>query len=78
MGKNKLKELIIEHKERFLLKEGLIKRDIQEKIRRFFKPREIVLITGVRRSGKSSLMGIEKIGNTNVEIIPLWKWLLRD
>jgi hypothetical protein len=54
--KNKLKELIIEHKERFLLKEGLVKRDIQEKIKRFIKQREIVLITGVRRSGKSSLM----------------------
>lgn len=56
MEKNRLKELIIEHKERFLLKEGLVRRDIQEKIKGFIKQREIVLITGVRRSGKSSLM----------------------
>ncbi len=56
MERNKLKELIIEHKERFLLKQGLVKRDIQKEINKFIKQREIVLITGVRRSGKSSLM----------------------
>ncbi len=56
MNKNKIKELIIEHRERFLSKANLVKRKIQENINSFFKHREIILITGVRRAGKSSLM----------------------
>ncbi len=56
MEKYKLKELFIEHKEKFFSKEGLIQRDIQEKIRPYLHSKETVLITGVRRSGKSSLL----------------------
>lgn len=56
MEKDKLKELIIEHKERFLSKTGLIKREIQKDIENYLKHKEIILITGVRRGGKSSLM----------------------
>lgn len=56
MEKEKLKELIIEHKEGFLSKRGLIKRESQKEIERYIKQKEIVLITGVRRGGKSSLM----------------------
>jgi len=56
MEKNKIKELIIEHKERFLAKTKLIKREIQKDINSFLKQREIIVITGVRRGGKSSLM----------------------
>ena len=56
MENNKIKELIIEHKERFLAKTKLIKREIQKDINSFLKQREIIVITGVRRGGKSSLM----------------------
>jgi len=56
MEKNKLKELIIEHKEKFLSKGGLVRREIQDDIKNFIKQKEIILITGVRRGGKSSLM----------------------
>lgn len=56
MEKNKLKELITEHKKLFLDKKGLIKRSIQDKIGKFLKSKEIIVITGVRRGGKSSLM----------------------
>lgn len=56
MERNKLKELIIEHKERFLSKQGLIRREIQKEIENYIKHKEIILITGVRRGGKSSLM----------------------
>ncbi len=56
MDKEKLKELIIEHKERFLAPAELITREIQKSINNFLKHREIIIITGVRRSGKSSLM----------------------
>ena len=56
MEKNKLKELILEHKTRFLARDHLTKRDIQKSIEPYLKQREIILITGVRRSGKSSLM----------------------
>lgn len=56
MEKNKLKELIIEHKEKFLSKGGLVRREIQDDIKNFIKQKEIILITGARRGGKSSLM----------------------
>lgn len=56
MKKESLKELIVEHKERFLSKKGLIKREAQGTVENYLKHREIVLITGVRRGGKSSLM----------------------
>ncbi|MDI6792689.1 MAG: ATP-binding protein [bacterium] len=56
MEKDKLKELIIEHKERFLTKKDLIKRKIQANINSYLKHREIIVITGIRRGGKSSLM----------------------
>ena len=56
MEKDKLRELIIEHKERFLSRKGLIKREIQRDIENYIKHKEIILITGVRRGGKSSLM----------------------
>lgn len=56
MEKNKLKELILEHKSRFLARDHLTRRDVQKSIEPYLKQREIVLITGVRRSGKSSLM----------------------
>lgn len=56
MEKNKLRELVVEHKEGFLSRKGLIRREIQKDIERYIKHKEIILITGVRRGGKSSLM----------------------
>ena len=56
MEKEKLKELIIGHKESFLSRDGLVRREIQDKIIDYIPQREILIITGVRRSGKSSLM----------------------
>lgn len=56
MEKNKLKQLIVEHKERFLKPAQLVRRGIQKHIESYVKQREIVIISGVRRSGKSSLM----------------------
>jgi hypothetical protein len=56
MEKEKLKELIIGHKEKFLSRGGLVRREIQDQIANYIPQREILIITGVRRSGKSSLM----------------------
>ncbi len=56
MEKNKLKQLIIEHKQRFLSAQDLVNRENQETIKSYLEQKEIVIITGVRRSGKSSLM----------------------
>lgn len=56
MDKNKLKQLIAEHRERFLATANLIKRKSQEIIKPYIKQKEIVVISGIRRSGKSSLM----------------------
>ena len=56
MEKEKLKELIIGHKESFLSRGDFVRREIQDKITDYIPQREILIITGVRRSGKSSLM----------------------
>jgi uncharacterized protein len=56
VDKAHLKELIVEHKDRFLARKDLISRDIQTEITRYLPQREIVILTGVRRCGKSSLM----------------------
>jgi predicted AAA+ superfamily ATPase len=56
VDKAHLKELIVEHKDRFLARRDLISRDIQTEITRYLPQREIVILTGVRRCGKSSLM----------------------
>jgi len=56
MEKEKLKELIIGHKEKFLSRGNLVRREIQAQIANYIPQREILIITGVRRSGKSSLM----------------------
>jgi hypothetical protein len=56
LEKEKLKELIAGHKQRFLARRGLVGRDLQKELSRFLPQREIVLISGVRRCGKSSLM----------------------
>ncbi|OGW39516.1 MAG: hypothetical protein A2Y97_08145 [Nitrospirae bacterium RBG_13_39_12] len=56
MEKNKLKELLIEHKGKFLSRRGLIRREVQDDILKYIKQKEAILITGIRRGGKSSLM----------------------
>jgi len=56
MEKQKLKELITEHKSRFLSVKGLVKRNVQGNLHRYLSQKEIIVLTGVRRSGKSSLM----------------------
>lgn len=56
MEKNKLKQLIAEHRERFLAPSNLIRRENQDIIRPYIKQKEIIVISGVRRAGKSSLM----------------------
>lgn len=61
MNKEKIKQLIVEHKERFLKSAELINRDNQQLIKRLLTQKEIIVISGVRRAGKSSLMKL--IGN---------------
>lgn len=56
MEKINLKELIVEHKNRFLARKELIPRDLQDDISDYLSQREIIILTGVRRCGKSSLM----------------------
>jgi predicted AAA+ superfamily ATPase len=56
MEKNKLKQLIIEHKERFLAPADLARRECQKIIKPYLRQKEIIVISGVRRAGKSSLM----------------------
>ena len=52
-----LKEIIISQKKIFLDMKGLFKRKILEDFyKKYHRLKEILIITGVRRSGKSSLM----------------------
>jgi len=84
MDKNKLKELLIEYKKSFLAnRTDLVRREVQDSMEKFIKFKEVVMITGTRRGGKSSFLTIitedeyieKEIGNTKIKIIPLWKWL---
>ena len=68
-GKREIKRTIVGHKEKFLSRDGLIKREIQDEISKYIPQREILIITGIRRSGKSSLMKLlcdDLIKNQNV------------
>lgn len=54
MDKNLIRDILIDQKENFLGKTGLIDRDIQYDL--YINTNQIVIISGVRRSGKSSLL----------------------
>jgi len=56
MDKLHLKSLLIDQKERFISRKGLFPRDALRIASKFLERREIIVLTGVRRSGKSSLM----------------------
>ena len=56
MEKEKLKELIASHKGRFLARTGFLRRDIQDELNPLLSQKEVILITGIRRCGKSTLM----------------------
>ena len=57
MERNKIKELILEYRERFTSRDdSLIPREIQKTIQSYLSSKEILFITGTRRGGKSSLM----------------------
>jgi hypothetical protein len=65
-----LKSLITTHKERFLAKENLINREILSNLDVYLDSREVVFISGIRRSGKSSLMTLiarELIGKHGIK-----------
>ncbi len=56
MEKEVLKSIIVSHKEKFLSKSDLTDRDIIAKEQKKLLAKEVVFITGIRRSGKSSLL----------------------
>lgn len=53
MDKNLLKEIILEQMQSFSIKKDILKREISAS---FLKTKKISIITGIRRSGKSTLM----------------------
>lgn len=58
MKKQDLQEILIDQKEIFQHKTGLIERDVQMDI--YLRTSQVVVITGVRRCGKSSLLSLIK------------------
>ena len=53
MDKKLLKEIVFEQRESFEIKREIIKRTVPDN---FLKTKKISIITGIRRSGKSTLM----------------------
>ena len=68
MEKNKLRQVIIDQQTLFNKKEDLIDRDID--LEYYLKGNEIIVISGIRRCGKSSLLKLisEKVEGTKVFI----------
>ena len=62
MDKRHLQEILIDQKEAFQSKTGLIKRSLP--IDNYLHTVQVVVITGVRRCGKSSLMFFLVYGKT--------------
>lgn len=56
MDINLLKQLLIDQKKDFLAENKLIARDIEEKYEDLIESKQIIVATGVRRSGKSSFL----------------------
>lgn len=70
MDELKLKSLILNHKERLFNTESLIYRNILDRITKELDSREIIFISGLRRSGKSSLMSLiasKLLGERNIK-----------
>ncbi len=67
MDKRYLQEILVDQKVAFLGKSGLIKRDVL--LNSYLNSGQVVVITGVRRCGKSSLMFLikEALGVTENE-----------
>ena len=70
MENSLLKSLIWMHKSRFLASKELVKREILAELKRHILSREIVFISGIRRSGKSSLMWLIAQEAINKDGIP--------
>lgn len=58
MDKERLKEILLDQKDVFNKKQSLIERDID--IEKFIKTQQVVIISGIRRCGKSSLLFLIK------------------
>ena len=56
MNISNLKEIVVEHKKALVRFDGLIDREVLQARDRLIASKEVIVITGVRRSGKSSLM----------------------
>lgn len=68
MEKHILKSLIIIHKERFLAEKRLVQREILLTLTGYLDTREVIFISGIRRSGKSTLMAL-----IAKELLTKWK-----
>ncbi len=81
MDEFEIREILEEHTED-ALREKLFKREIEDEIRRWMKEEEVIVLTGVRRSGKTSIMFnlLQEYGGTyvNFEDERLIDFTLRD
>jgi hypothetical protein len=56
MDKRTLEEIILEQQATFLTKEPLVRRDILDRVQEYVALPHVIVISGLRRSGKSSLL----------------------
>lgn len=70
MDKHILKYLIVFQKERFLTEKKLVKREILSSLDKLIDTREVIFMSGIRRSGKSTLLSLiakEILANNKTE-----------
>lgn len=51
-----MRQIVIQQKEETSLKEGTIRREILDEVMKWFDDKRIIILTGLRRSGKSTLL----------------------
>ena len=56
INKEMLRQIVIQQKSESLLEEGMVRRDILDEVLKWFKDNRIIILTGLRRSGKSTLL----------------------
>ena len=70
MEKSEIKSIILDQNEKITLEKNLIDREIEKKIQEFSNSNLIIILTGLRRSGKSTILSMikNKSKNTNIYV----------
>ena len=56
ISKEKIKQIVLNQKRRISIEKKTIERDLEKNILQFLKDNRILILTGIRRSGKSTIL----------------------